>query len=61
MISILLNTINFFIVQLADFTAKLCVSLLEVTEDFVLGEPVLTFEADEVSILAVDIQVLLLV
>ena len=61
MISILLNTINFFIIQLVEIAAKLCVSLLEVTEDFVLGEPVLTFEADEVSILAVDIQVLLLV
>ena len=35
--------------------------LLEVTEDFVLGDPLFALEADKVPVLAVDIEVFLLV
>ena len=57
--SILLNTNIIFIVEIA--AAKLRVHLLEVTEDFVLGDPLFALEADKVSVLAVDIEVFLLV
>lgn len=57
---ILLNTNIFFIINIAA-TAELRMHLLEVSEDFVLSDSLLAFEADEVPVLAVDIQVLLLV
>jgi hypothetical protein len=63
LITFLLNTIIIFIVWLVDIagTAKLGMQLVEMAEDFVLGNPLFAFEADEVSILAVDIEVFLLV
>jgi hypothetical protein len=57
---ILLNTNIFFIINIAA-TAELRMHLLEVSKDFVLGDSLLAFEADEVPVLAVDIQVFLLI